>query len=51
MILVADQDTKMLNRYRLNFQCNTNFKGREKAKIDLLDLAKKFYAQQTNLIS
>ena len=50
-ILVADQDTKILNRYRLSFQCNTNFKGRDKAKVDLLQLAKKFYPQQANLIT
>ena len=50
-VLIADLDTKLLNRYRLNFQCNTHFKGRDKAKQDLLDLAKKFYPAQINLIS
>lgn len=27
-LLLIDQDTKLLNKYRLNFQCNIGFRGR-----------------------
>ena len=27
-LLLIDQDTKLLNKYRLNYQCNIGFKGR-----------------------
>lgn len=46
VILMADSDTKHINRYRLNFKCNTNYKGRNQAKNDLLELANKFFSNQ-----
>jgi hypothetical protein len=40
----------MLNKYRLNYHCNTRFRGREKAKSDFIELARKIYPQQEDSI-
>lgn len=31
-ILLVDEDTKLVNKYRLNYHCNTKFMDRHKAK-------------------
>lgn len=41
LLLLIDQDTKLLNRYRLNYHCNTRYSGRNKAKEDFVALARK----------
>lgn len=28
LLLLNDQDTKLVNKYRLNYHCNTHFTGR-----------------------
>lgn len=30
-LLLVDKDTKLLNKYRLNYHCNTTFAGNEQA--------------------
>jgi hypothetical protein len=42
-ILLVDSDTKLLNKYRLNYQCNINFNGRAQAKEDFIALAKHLF--------
>ena len=49
-ILLVDEDTKMLNKYRLNYHCNTNYVGRSQAKEDLITLAKQLFPQQSQEI-
>lgn len=42
-ILLADEDTKLLNKYRLNFHCATKFGCRRQAKRDFLVLARHLF--------
>lgn len=49
-LLLVDSDTKLLNKYRLNYQCNTNYNGRTQAKEDFLTLARHLFpAQQVEI--
>jgi hypothetical protein len=36
----------MLNKYRLNYHCNTNYNGRTQAKEDFLALARQLFPDQ-----
>ena len=40
----------MLNKYRLNYHCNTDYVGRNQAKEDLITLAKHLFPQQSQEI-
>ena len=46
VLFTIDQDTKTLNRYRLNYHCNTLYGDRKSAKDDFIKLAKKLYPDQ-----
>jgi hypothetical protein len=46
VLFTIDQDTKTLNKYRLNYHCNTIFNDRQAAKHDFVQLAKKLYPDQ-----
>ncbi len=49
-LFMIEQDTKILNRYRLNYHCNTNFKDRATAKKDFVRLARHLKPEQNALI-
>jgi hypothetical protein len=51
VLFTIDQDTKTLNRYRLNYHCNTIFGDRKAAKDDFIKLAKKLYPDQMAAIN
>lgn len=42
-LFMTDDDTNLMNKYRLNYYCLTNQSNKSKAKEDLISLATKFY--------
>jgi hypothetical protein len=42
-ILLVDEDTKLLNKYRLNFHCATKYSSRYQAKLNFLALANRLF--------
>jgi hypothetical protein len=50
-LLLVDEDTKILNKYRLNFHCATRFHSRRQAKQDFITLAKHLFPEQALEIS
>ena len=50
MLFTIDQDTKILNKYRLNYHCNSIYNDRASAKADFILLARKLYPEQKQVI-
>ena len=46
VLLMIDQDTKILNKYRLNYHCNTHSQLSTSAKKDFLELARALLPQK-----
>ena len=46
VLFMIDQDTRLLNKYRLNYHCNTIYGDRAAAKEDFIKLARKLYPNQ-----
>jgi hypothetical protein len=49
-LLLVDEDTRLLNKYRLNYQCNTHYMSRNQAKQDFLALAHHLFPQEAQQI-
>ena len=50
ILLILDQDIKMMNRYRLSYHCNTVYQDRKVAKENFIKLAEKLYPEQSTAI-
>jgi hypothetical protein len=46
MLFMTEDDTPIMNKYRLNYFCLTNLNNKNAAKKDFEVLAKQFYPQQ-----
>ena len=51
MLFMTEDDTPIMNKYRLNYFCLTNLNNKTAAKRNFEELAKQFYPQQSEAIN
>lgn len=48
VLFLTENDTKSINRYKLNYRCLTGKVNKEQGKVDFLALAEKMYPDKKN---
>lgn len=51
VLVMFEDDTNLMNKYRINFHSLTNSKSKTKAKADFVNFAKKFYPEMITEIN
>jgi desulfoferrodoxin (superoxide reductase-like protein) len=48
LMVVTEEDTNLMNKYRINFHSLTSGNSKSKAKSDFINFSKKFYTDSIN---